>query len=157
MSNQKNTFYDVVTDKRTVPYNSTKTGTITTLAKDVVGVGTLFTTELKAGDWIYVAAQNELRQITGVFDDTSLEITHGFTVELAAAPIIVTPKSDLVEISAVIPTGSAPGEIDGKVLYAGLGMSWGKASRERSHAPTDFVDPIIINGTGTTIVLLTLK
>ena len=51
--------------KDTFPQSSALTGTISSVNDGtlIIGVGTLFLTELSRGEWIYVAAETEIRQI----------------------------------------------------------------------------------------------
>lgn len=155
MANFKNTNRELITTKRTVPLNSTKTGTISIVAgsKEVVGVGTLFLSEAKVGDWIIDFTNNELRQIESIENDLYCIIKQGFTNAFVAAATIITPKSDFVEISYL---ALAASNIDGAAVTAGEYGGWGKNSRERS-AATDFCDPVIFDGATGNFVVLTLK
>jgi len=151
MANQKNTFIDTITDKRCIPYNSTKTGTIQTVGKEVVGTGTLFLTQCKVGDWLVDLTQNEIHKIISVSDNFSMHIQEAFAVDLPALTAVVTvPRfPQAKEISVLIPFGSPNGLIDGKTLYAGVPYDTSKLSRSKSTG-YDFVDPIIIDASGTT-------
>jgi hypothetical protein len=157
MANIKNTFFDSITDKRSIPYNSTGTGTIETIGNNLRGAGTLFKTELKVGSWIVSLTQDEVRKVISIESDTAATLQAGFTVDIAAASALVyCPPSRYVEISVVIPPGLAAGEIDGKALPAGVPVGWGKGSRERS-ATRDLVDPIIVDAADTTMLIQTLE
>lgn len=125
--------------------------------KQIVGAGTLFRTELHVGDWIFVTAQTEIRQVTAITDDTHATIDRPFTANLAAlSAVIVTPKSNYTEISLVIPPTSGNGLVDGVVFYAGVPMNFSKASRDES-SQRDFIDPLIIDGAGTNVMVIGIK
>lgn len=157
MANNKNSFFDSISDKRTIPYNQTLTGTyaIGAASQNVVGTATAFITELKKGDWIVDLANDEIRKITHVQSDTLATIESPFSNAVVAGTEF-TAASRLVEISVVIPPGGVAGEIDGVALPAGIPVSWGKTSRERS-AERDLVDPIIVEATGSTMLIQTLE
>ena len=157
MANNKNSFFDSITDKRTVPYNQALTGTYAIAAgsKNVVGTVTRFITELKKGDWLIDLTNDEIRRVTSIQSNTLATIDSAFTNAIAAETDF-TPASRLVEISVVIPSGVAPGEIDGKALPAGTPVSWGKGSREGS-AVRDLVDPIIVDAVGSSMLVQTLE
>ena len=75
-----------------------ETGTITTIAGDatVVGVGTLFLTNTRAGDFLRVGTQNEVYEVLSVTDDTNLELTTNVIDALAASSYkLVRPHYDL--------------------------------------------------------------
>lgn len=155
MSNFKNSITSSSTGHDTFPASATKTGTITvpTTNTTVIGVGTLFTTELQVGGWICDIAHDEIRQITAIKSDTQLAIDHVFTNALAAAALKYVGPSDSVELSVVF---AATGKVDGVSFPGNVGIAFSKASRDRS-GQRDFVDPIIVDATGTTAYLFQLK
>lgn len=156
-TNYKNSFIESFQIKRTIPVNATKTGTLVTAGVKVIGTGTLFTTEAKVGDWIYVAAQNELRRIVSISDNLSLTIDNAFTTPLAGGVFVLTPKSDLKEITVIVGPGGAA-VIDGVSVPASSTWTFDKTQRERTSGPNDFIDPIIVDATGgTTAYVVTVK
>lgn len=157
MANYKNSEYAVLTTKDTFPRSATKTGTMSVTAKQIVGNGTLFLTELHVGDWIFVTAQTEIRRVMEITDNTHATIDRAFTANIGAgAAVIVTPASQYCEIGVVIPPALGNGQIDGVAFYAGVPMTFSKASRDQS-AQNDFVDPIIVDGIGTAIMVIGIK
>lgn len=69
-------------ETETFPVSTALTGTIDSvngLNKEIVGTNTLFETELQVGDWIYVAAKGECRQIENISNDTKLSLKSAFT------------------------------------------------------------------------------
>lgn len=159
MANFKNTIYNLISNKRTVPYNSIGTGTVSTNGNAVTGVGTLFTTEMPMGSWIVDLAQDEIRYIYRVESDTLAFMTQPFTVDLAAlTPLDRIPEDDAqcVSIAFSIPAAAAAGEIDGVVFPAGSTASFSKDSRDRS-SKRDLVDPFIVDATLTTMLVLIQK
>lgn len=143
----------MVAAKDTMPRSVAKTGTYATNGKIVTGVGTLMATELHIGDWIYVAAAGEIRQVTSITNNLSATIAQAFTANVVAGTaLVVTPKSNFVEISLVIPPALAAGILDNETMYPGVPVNWSKASRDNS-AQKDFCDPMILDATGTVILI----
>lgn len=156
MANFKNSGYEAITTLRTVPQNTTRTGTIATVGKSVIGTGTTFGTDVKVGEWICKLGATEIRRITSIANSTNAEIDQPFTVDIPAASALdVAPDSHLVEISFVN-SGAAAALIDGISVAVNEYGGWGKNSRERE-SNRDFIDPVIVDGTGTTIKFLTLR
>ena len=157
MANKTNSLYDVLAAaKDTYPFSSNGTGTIDVGADtNVVGSGTLFGTEVKQGDYLFNAADDELRQVVKINSATSLSIDAPFTTPIVATAPVYTPQSNLVEISVFIAPADAAGEINGNVLPPGVGISWGKTGRTTS-ANRDLIDPIVLDATGTTIYIQAL-
>ncbi len=154
MANFKNTIYYVASTKQTVPLSSTKTGDITTLGAAVIGVGTLFTTELPIGSWVVDLAQDEIRQVVTVTSDTLAYMTNAFSSDLNSTPLEAISAKDakVVTISVAIAAAGAAGEIDGSALPAGVPITFSKDSRDRS-AARDLVDPIIIDGAAVLVAI----
>lgn len=153
-TNYKNTVYSRSTGHDTFPASKAKTGTITTTnaydGKRVIGTSTLFTTELEIGGWIVDIAHDEIRKITNILTDTNLTIDHAFSNSLTGLALKYVPPSDSVELSVVF--SGASGKIDGQLLPANIGFSFGKTGRDNS-AVRDFIDPLIIDATGTVACL----
>lgn len=154
MANNNNVFYDTITNKRTVPYNSTKTGTIQTVGTDVIGTGTLFTTEVKVGDFLVDLTQNEVHKVVQIQDNTNMYIQEAFTVNLpAATAVVISPSVPRPkEISLLVPVGNPDGKINGKTLIAGAGFNVSKMAKDINGRP-DFVDTIVVDATGTSMVV----
>lgn len=155
-TNYKNTKYFIVTGKQTVPANANGTGTIETVGKAVKGTGTAFTTEMPVGSWLVDESQDEIRKVISVTSDTLAYLDAPFTSDIAAltTPSIIEAKdTKAVSIAVAIPAGLAAGEIDGVAFAAGSSISFSKDSRDHS-ASRDLVDPLIVDGTGTTMQVL---
>lgn len=155
---RKNTIYYRVTDKQTVPASATGTGTVDTQGVMVTGTGTLFQTEMPAGSWLVDFATDQIAKVKKVYSNTSAELLTGFTVDLsgAAAEIIHNNEASVCTISVAIKSGDGDGEIDGVVFDNGDTLTFSKDSRDNSSA-RDLVDPIIIDGTSTSIKVLIQK
>lgn len=155
MAHSKNTVFYTTTVKQSVPLNSNGTGTITTAGKAVVGVGTLFKTEMPAGSWLVSESQDQVRQVIRVDSDTEAYIQEAFSSDLgsAAPSIIHSEDAKCVSIAVSNPSGGAAGEIDGYVFAAGSSVAWSKDSRTTSSI-RDLVDPIIVDASGTTFQIL---
>jgi hypothetical protein len=63
--------------------NDTMQGTVTASSTTITGVGTIFTTQLRAGDVIMIAGQ--MRTIAAVASDTSASVTSGFSPSITIA------------------------------------------------------------------------
>lgn len=155
MANYKNTLYYLVTAKQTVPANITKTGTAVTTGTAVQGTGTLFKTEMPVGSWLVDMSQYEIRRVIRVESDTLayLDVAFSSNVSSAAPAIIPADKAKPVTISVSVPASGSDGAVDNVALAAGTGLTFSKDSRDHS-AARDIVDPIIVNGTGTTMQIL---
>lgn len=157
MANYKNTKYFLVTGKQTVPESTSGTGTIETTGTAVIGTGTSFTTQMTPGAWLVDLGQDELRKVIKVASDTLAYVDVAFTSNIAAltTPNIIPAKNvGVVTIAGQIPAGQADGELDGEIFYAGTSFSFSKDSRDHSSA-RDLVDPVIVDGSGTIIQILT--
>ncbi len=155
-TNYKNTNYFLVTGKQTLPVQVNGTGTIVTDGTTVIGTGTLFTSEMQKGSWLVDLSTNEIRKVINVTNDTLAYIDYPFTVDLAGIAAQYIPIKDLgvVTISVDVPAGSATaGEIDGVSFPAGNTITFSKDSRDHS-GRRDLIDPIIVNGSGTTMLAL---
>lgn len=108
------------------------------------------------GDWIVDLSQNEIRKIVSIGDIHSATIESAFTVNLPASTALVVVKRSPQpkEISVLIPNGNPNGQIDGKALAAGVGYDVSKMGRSMSSSSgIDFVDPIIVDASGTTATI----
>ena len=160
MANFKNTdFYKVTNAKTTVPAPANGTGTIETVDNKVVGTGTSFLTGMKAGSWLVKIASDEIRKVISVKSDTEATLSEAFTIDISsgATPSIISPASlNFISISVGILSGLTDGEIDGTVFDNGTSVVFTKAGAVKTGS-RNFVDPIIIDGVGTVITVVTLK
>ncbi len=159
MSNSKNTEYFLLDDeKRTLPFNETGTGTLSTNKLGVIGVNTLFMTELSNGAWLVDITNNEVRRVIRIDSDTYAILDEPFTNDLPALSIVdYIPgwKKNARNLSYVIPvykqdmtTQNPWGEVDGEDFPPGLPMSFSKENRDRSSS-MDLVNPVFLDATGT--------
>ncbi len=156
MTNFKTTIYKLITDKRTIPFNSNGTGTIETKGSAVFGTGTAFKTEMPAGSWLVVENDDELRYVERVDSDTKAFLSQGFTSDISAgATPSIIPRKDVnvVAISIQILSGLEDGEVDGEVFPNGSSMTFTKESRDKS-GKRDVIQPIIVDATGTEMQVL---
>lgn len=107
-----------------IPFAITKTGTVSSTGTVVTGTGTLFTTELVQGDYLYNAATNEVRKISGIQSNTILRIESAFTSGLSAVSVQVS-RSQFVSI-AITATGA--GTKDGAAISSGQLLSFNNDS-----------------------------
>jgi hypothetical protein len=146
------------TTKETVPVSTAGTGTITTsgtVKTQIQGSGTVFTTQLQLGGWIYIAAQSQVRRIVDIASDTSLTIDQAFTVDLAASAFRFILRTDNVRELAISVTGG-PALINGASIPVGITYNPSKANLLLNNK-FGFVDPVVLDATGSTCVVSTLK
>lgn len=154
MSNSKNSQYYLVTTHTVVPAPTTKTGTIQTVGIHVLGTGTFFLAEIKNGDWIVDITNDECRYVTTRRDDTYLAIDSPFTSDFAPGTTLQVVRSRAKEIS-VANEGAAAGTVDGSAFEADSILTFSKAAKNPDG--NDFIDPIFVDGTGTSIAVLITK
>jgi hypothetical protein len=164
-SNNSNDIYDVITDKRIVPYASNGTGTIITQGTGVVGTGTLFEKEMPVGSYLVDLAHNEYRLVVRLSTtdaNTIAELDKPFTTDLGSStPSIIHSKfAKPFEISVIIPVLNSSGSSNAsgfiinnrtataKYFPVGVPYTPSKANRERS-AVNDFIKPLIVDFSGT--------
>lgn len=80
---------DILRASLVAEFNMSLTGTVTSLTTTITGIGTLFTTELNAGDYIGNAIKG-FRRVSSIVSDTSLTIDSAFLTEFAGAAISKT-------------------------------------------------------------------
>jgi hypothetical protein len=226
MANNKNNFTSSITNKRTIPFNITKQGTINTVGKGVqgsngltyntlvgtIGIGnvvtgstsgaygtvyadsgtvvnlnningvfvdtevltfrntagtsvataavngvptyTLFTKQCMVGDFIYNATQSEVHKIVYISDDISMQIQEAFGSDLVAQALIVSPCVPRPkEISVLIPNGNPAGVVDGVTWPAGIAWTDSKTSQYNNGRDDGQIDPIVVDATGTTMIV----
>lgn len=144
-----------ITTLTTVPAPVALTGTINSDGTTVQGIGTNFRDELEEGEWIYDAAQAEMRQIKDI--SPSLEVivlTEAFSVDLAAVALVGVPRSEFEELS-IENVGAATGKVNNKDIKAGGIVEWKKNSRFRGQQ--GFIDAKVVDGTGTELQVAFLK
>jgi hypothetical protein len=78
------TFYSCMKVNGSFASDSTGTSTITATGTAVVGSGTSFTTELKAGYALYNADNDEYREVSSVTDGTNAVLVSAFTANFSA-------------------------------------------------------------------------
>lgn len=158
MSSYTNSNNYLITTLETLPLSSSLTGTVSVVNTKtaVVGVATLFTTEIgysgsdisiqstsptKLG-WLWDTTNGEIRRITDVLSATLLYIEEPFTNNLAGATVKLVPVSRYKAIEWT-DTGGGGGEVNGIALSpAESGGVFAGDFRNTN------VDPIIFDGTG---------
>ena len=131
----------------------TDSATAVTAAVNGVPTYTLFSQQCQVGDFMYVAAQSEVHKITYISNDLSMQIQEAFTTPLAGAALLISPCSPRPkEISVIIPSGGAAGLIDGVSIPSGVAWNSNKTSQYNNGRDDGFIDPIIVDATGTTMI-----
>ena len=150
ISPRKNSlFYDITVSKTTVPVYTTKTGTITTSGKNVIGVGTLFVTEVRPGDWMVdINNFDELRKVVSITDDTHLVVDSPFQGDILVAAPFRTVRSRAKQIS-IANAGATDATVDGEPLIPGETITYPKSNKNPNGS--DFIDPFIVVPSATTI------
>ncbi len=151
----KNLYGAPITNLQVIPNEETLTGTIDVAASSTVvkGTGTDFWHDLSAGDFLW--ANNELRRIESV--STSFQVMNvnaPFTAPVVAAALEVVKKAQLKTL-AIINNGAVDATVDGNPLGPNKSANF---NRDSSNIGGDeFIDPVIIDGTGTTVGILEIK
>lgn len=160
MANFKNTeYYRITNTKTTVPAPANGTGTIDTDGKSVIGTGTLFLSEMRAGAWLVDTSQDEVRKVLQVESDTLAYLSNAFSSDIAALTtpsIIASDDLNIRGLSVAILSGLTDGEIDGVVFDNGDSVVFGKFSDNKDGFKS-FVDPIIVEATGTDVKVTILR
>lgn len=102
--------------------NDTLQGSVTASGTTVTGVGTIFTTQLRAGDTVLIAGQ--LRTVQSISSDTSFIVTSGFSpaVTLASAvKMIDTTVTGTVDITVRGNTNGVVNVANGSATVTGVG------------------------------------
>ena len=134
-----------------IPQATAGTGTISSVnnKRFIKGVGTLFTTEARIGDFIYIKGQNEFSKIDQIISNTELYVDRKFGVDLVASAYHITKYSTYDEVSAEV-TAAGAATIDGVSFSQGEGVTFRKDG-SGSYGQNKFVAPIDIDATGTTV------
>lgn len=156
MANSTNTNPYKVTSKVTIPAAANGTGTIVTQGKAIVGTSTLFKAggELRRGCWIVDIAADEMRQVDSVESDTLAYLTEAFSSDITSSTPSIISTVDLNNrtISFGILSGLADGEVNGMVFDNGTSFVFTKEGDTKGNFKS-FQDPVIVDGTGTTITI----
>ncbi len=129
--------------------------TTATAAVNGIPTYTLFMQQCQVGDFIYNATLSEVHKITYISDNLSMQIQEAFGSDLTAQSLLIVPFiPHPKEISVLIPNGNPAGTIDGVAWPAGV--SWTDSKINNGMTSTgigQFVDPIIVDATGTTMLV----
>ncbi len=144
-----------ITALKTIPEGVSKAGTITSSGTVVTGASTDFKS-IHPGFWIYDAAQAEVRRVESVsYSQQVLSIDEPFTADLSAVALVVIPTPEITSLSLFIKVGLSDGLVDGNTLPAGLKMFIGSDDGPKGVSMP--IDPLVINGTGTSITVFEVK
>lgn len=151
----KNKYDTPITTLQVVPAEETLTGTINVAASSTVvqGTGTDFWHETSAGDFLW--ANNELREIKSIsISFQVLNVNAPFTAPVVAAAFEVVKKAQIKTLS-LRNNGGAAAIVDGNTLPNGGSITF---NRDSSNIGGDeFIDPVIVNGTGTSVAVLKIQ
>lgn len=140
---------DIYTSEQdSCPRSTAGTGTIQSVNNNqkIVGTGTLFLTEFKIGDFVYILAKNEFREVVNIVSNTELTIDRPFTTVVAAATAYrITPKVNFTMISwRADSSGSV--DINGVTFPADYGSTQNKDGLPKGTG-NNFCFPIDIDST----------
>ena len=115
-------FNKVITGLTLVPAGVSITGTVSVAdgQRTMTGSGTLFTTELKKGNYLFIATDNIFVQIAEIFSDTQLRLVDPASkvVEAKEATQIQAKDVRFTSIGIAAVTGAA--SVNGVVVAEGL-------------------------------------
>jgi hypothetical protein len=147
-------YYAITNTAAVVPASTTKTGTITTDGVYVNGTGTLFRSELKPGDWIVDVSQTECRKVLTIGTDLNLSIDSAFTNPIVAGALnVVRSRARMISVSN---DGGADADVDGVVMKDGAAVTFTTTSKN-TYDTNYFIDPLIVDATGTVVKVGILK
>ena len=138
-------FYKTYTGKTSIPEPINFAGTIT--SKGITVFRSAGIEEVKVGDFIYNQTPNEIRKITKVFNKNTLEIESAFTSDIIAAISLKIADRIKYKRLSVYNIGAVDGSLMNSAFKAGLVVEYEDLAGG--------LDPITINGTGTTIAVST--
>jgi len=152
----RNQYGPPITTLTPFPLPETKTGLIDSSLTVVKGTGTDFTEEdIRKGDFLWNQVQGELRKIVGKsYSSEILNIDSPFTTDLAGEPLVIVKANQIKSVS-LSNIGGAAGTVDGEVIAILQTLSFGR--NESGTGGDEYIDPVIINGTGTSIQILKTK
>jgi hypothetical protein len=133
--------------------NDTLQGYATAASSTVTGVGTIYTTQVRAGDVIMIAGQ--MRTVLAVASDTSFTVTVAFSPAItvaSAVKVINTTLSGTVSVTARGSTTGVVSVVNGSATITGVGTLF---TSEATNSNTDVASvigrQITINGRVRTI------
>jgi len=102
--------------------NDTLQGYVTASSTNVTGVGTIFTTQVRAGDIIMIAGQ--MRTVAGVTSDTAFTVTAGFSPTITLASAVKVINTTLSGTITTVVRGDTNGVVsvtNGSATVTGVG------------------------------------
>ena len=128
--------------------NDTLQGNATAASSTVTGVGSIFTTQVRAGDVIMIAGQ--MKTVSAVASDTSFTVTVAFSPAITVASaikVINTTLSGTVGVTARGSTNGVVSVVNGSATITGVGTLF---TSEATNSSTDVASvvgrQITING-----------
>lgn len=138
----------------TIPTVRTGTGTMSSTGKVVTGTGTAFLSEIKIGFKLFNGV--ELKTVTKVFSDTSIEIDSAFGVALDADAVSYLNLGDQKLMSFSIAPSGAGVEMNGVEIPADIGVNLRISDVDRSVGRKYLKNPVIDPSTETAYVVYEL-
>ncbi len=138
----------------TVPLQSSvPTGTITTGTNkaEITGVGTNFT-KFNIGDWIIDTTNFECRRIISIQGDLYAQVSPAFSNALAGVTLIIVVRPNLTKITLI---SAAGGKCNNVTLPTGVPVIFEKTINDSVSAQQRILDPLIVDGTGGAVFIVT--
>ena len=128
--------------------NDTLQGTATASSTTVTGVGSLYSTQLRAGDVVYIAGQ--MRTVAAVASDTSFTVTGGFSPNITVASAVRIINTTLSGTAGTTVRGSTRGTVsvtNGSATITGVGTFF-LSEFTNSVAVTAVTGTVALDGSG---------
>ncbi len=134
---------EIISDKRSLPYNVAGTGTLSTRGIAINGLGTLFSTELKAGSYLVNLPTNEAIRVYRMDSNTVAFLEKPFAADMTAVtPQIIPAHVANPKLISISSTGAI--EVNGKAFDGTMSME--KTGNDRS-SRRDLIEPVVIDAT----------
>ena len=149
----RNSYGPPITPLTPFPLPETKTGVIDSSLTVVKGIGTDFTEDdIRKGDFLWNQTLGELRKIVGKsYSSEILNIDAPFSAPLVGQPLVIVKAGQYKHIT-FLNNGAAVGTLDGEDIVVFQTISFGR--NESGTAGDEYIDPVVVDGTGTSIQTL---
>ena len=144
----KANIYANITDKRSVPFNSAATGTVTTHGIAIIGVGTAFLTEMPAGSYVVDLTNYEIRKVYRVDSDTLAFMEVALTNDIAGGSTLQIIHKYQTGVKSIYLETTGSAKIDNAAFTGTKTLTKSGAGRSSLR---DLVAPIIVDATNTTM------
>ena len=145
---QNNGIESVTSGPTVFPAPVSKTGTITSDGTVVTGTTTNFSADVEAGDWIWNPTASEVRQVRSVSESGEwLYLEKAFSANITTGIALQVVPSPINRVVSIANIGSANGTVDGETFIPTQSATDDRTSM--AGRLQEYVDPIVLNGSGT--------